>query len=49
MAQRLLTGRGRVAARIVTGPLAHFYGGFVDWLILLSRYLWARARGRRLS
>ena len=49
MAQRLQTGPQRVAARLVTGPLAHLYCGFVDWLILLTRYLWARARGRQLS
>jgi hypothetical protein len=32
-----------------TGPLGHFVAGFADWVQLLSRYAWARARGRSLS
>jgi hypothetical protein len=48
MAQRILTGRERVAARLVTGPLAHLYGGAADWASLLARYAWARARGREV-
>jgi hypothetical protein len=36
----------RVAAWIVTGPLGHLYGGAMDWVTLLARYAWARARGR---
>jgi hypothetical protein len=26
--------------------LGHLYAGVADWLELLVRYLWARARGR---
>ena len=37
----------RFAARLVTGPLAFFVAGVIDWLSLLGRYLAARARGRR--
>lgn len=36
----------RATAWIVTGPVGHLYGGFADWVTLLTRYLWARARGR---
>jgi hypothetical protein len=36
----------RFAAWVVTGPLGHLCGGLADWLTLLSRYVWARARGR---
>jgi hypothetical protein len=36
----------RFCAWLVTGPLGHLYAGVVDWLALLGRYLWARARGR---
>jgi hypothetical protein len=41
---RLVLRRG--AAWVVTGPLGHLYAGLADWLELLLRYLWARARGR---
>ena len=41
-----LPTRTALAARIVTGRLGHLYGGVVDWLLLLGRYGWARARGR---
>jgi hypothetical protein len=36
----------RFAAWIVTGPLGHLYGGLADWVTLLARCAWARARGR---
>jgi hypothetical protein len=49
MATRILTKPERTAARLVTGPLGHLYGGVVDWTTLLARYAWARARGRRLT
>jgi hypothetical protein len=32
----------RLAAWLVTGPLGHLYGGVVDWLELMARWL----RGR---
>jgi len=41
-----LPRRTRFAAWLVTGPVGHLAGGFLDWLGLLGRYLWARARGR---
>jgi hypothetical protein len=31
---------------VITGPLGHLYGGLADWATLLTRYAWARARGR---
>jgi len=37
----------RVAAWLLTGPVGHAVAGFSDWLVLLSRYVWARVRGRR--
>jgi hypothetical protein len=37
----------RLAARLVTGPVGFFAAGIVDWLVLVSRYAAARARGRR--
>jgi hypothetical protein len=49
MATRILTTRERAAARLVTGPLGHLYGGVVDWTTLLARYAWARVHGRRLT
>jgi hypothetical protein len=49
VARRLLTRPERAAARLVTGPLAHFYAGFADWLVLLVRWQVARARGRPLG
>jgi len=36
----------RFAAWIVTGPMGHLYGGVADWATLLSRFMWARVRGR---
>jgi hypothetical protein len=38
----------RVAAWLVTGPVAHFVAGFLDWVELLCRWGWARLRGREL-
>jgi hypothetical protein len=37
----------RAAARVVTGPAGHLAAGVTDWAVLLARYAWARARGRR--
>ncbi|MCW3041778.1 MAG: hypothetical protein JWM31_3683 [Solirubrobacterales bacterium] len=42
MSERILTGRERLAARHLTGPLAHFVAGAQDWGLLLWR--WARGR-----
>jgi hypothetical protein len=36
----------RFAARIVTGRAGHFVAGTVDWLVLIGRYVTARAAGR---
>jgi len=44
-----LTPVERVAARVLTGPVGHLVAGLSDWVVLLSRYWWARARGRPLS
>jgi hypothetical protein len=41
--------RVRVAAWVVTGPLGHLWAGVCDWVELLARYWWARARGREPS
>jgi len=41
-----LSLRLRVAAWLVTGPLAHLWAGVADWAELLVRYGWARLRGR---
>jgi hypothetical protein len=41
--------RVRVAAWLVTGPLGHLWAGLCDWVELLARYGWARARGREPS
>jgi len=46
VAASALRRRTRFAAWLVTGPLGHLAGGFLDWLELLGGYLWARARGR---
>ena len=35
-----------VAAWLYTGPVGYLYGGLADWLELMARYWWARARGR---
>jgi hypothetical protein len=32
---------------LLTGPVGFFAAGVIDWLVLLARYLAARARGRR--
>jgi hypothetical protein len=39
----------RAAARLVTGPAAFLVAGLLDWVVLLSRYLYARGRGRRVD
>jgi hypothetical protein len=36
----------RAAARLITGPAAFLLAGAIDWVVLLSRYVRARARGR---
>ena len=38
----------RAAAWVVTGPVGHLVAGLIDWLTLVARWAWARARGRRL-
>ncbi len=47
MARPRPTPARRLAARLVTGPAAFLAAGVVDWLVLVSRYVTARARGRR--
>jgi hypothetical protein len=42
--ERLLTPRDRIAARVVTGPLAHFVAGSLDWFELAGRLAVARVR-----
>jgi hypothetical protein len=37
----------RLAARLVTGPAAFLAAGVVDWVVLVARFVAARARGRR--
>jgi hypothetical protein len=49
VSQRLLTPRERIAARLLTGSLAHLYAGVLDWLTLAARYARARAAGRKLD
>ena len=39
----------QAAAWFITGPLGHLLAGVTDVLVLLVRYLWARARGRPLG
>jgi hypothetical protein len=41
--------RRRFAAWLVTGPVGHLVAGVADWLTLLARWGWARARGRELG
>jgi hypothetical protein len=36
----------RAAAWLITGPVGHLYGGVADVSVMLTRYLYARARGR---
>jgi len=38
--------RTRIAAWLLTGPAGHLVAGATDWVTLLARYGWARARGR---
>ncbi|WP_372790197.1 hypothetical protein [Paraconexibacter sp.] len=47
--QHPLTPPERLAARALTGSAGHLVAGVVDWLVLVGRYAWARARGRTLS
>jgi len=44
-----LTLPERVAARLLTGGVGHLVAGLVDWVVLLARVAWARARGREIS
>lgn len=46
MAVRSHSRTARAAARLVTGPVAFFLAGVIDWLVLAGRYARARARGR---
>ncbi|HEX2086409.1 MAG TPA: hypothetical protein VHF89_12055 [Solirubrobacteraceae bacterium] len=39
----------RLLTWIYTGPLGHLYGGLADWAELLTRYGWARLRGRDVA
>jgi len=43
---RPLTPGERVAARVVTGPLGHLWGGVFDWVEALGRLSYGWARGR---
>ena len=43
-----MPARPRFAAWLVTGPIGHLYGGVVDWVTVVARILYARARGRDL-
>lgn len=36
----------RVAAWLLTGPLAFLVAGVVDWIVVVGGYLWRRARGQ---
>jgi hypothetical protein len=36
----------RALAWIYTGPIGHLYGGLADWVVLLWRLAFARARRR---
>jgi len=36
----------RLATRFYTGAAGHLVAGVLDWVELLARYGWARARGR---
>lgn len=44
-----LTLPERLAARLLTGGVGHLVAGVVDWVVLVARFTWARARGRELS
>jgi hypothetical protein len=35
-----------LGAWLATGPVGHLAAGTVDWLAVLRRWAWARARGR---
>ncbi len=39
----------RFAAWLLTGPVGHFVAGMTDWVVMLGRYWWARARGREVG
>ena len=41
--------RRRFLAWLVTGPVGHFVAGMTDGVVMLSRYWWARARGREVG
>jgi hypothetical protein len=43
---RVVKPRDRLAAWLVTGPLGHLWSAVADIVVLWTRYLWARARGR---
>jgi hypothetical protein len=36
----------RLAAWLVTGPIGHLVAGVIDWVVIMGRYVLARARGR---
>jgi hypothetical protein len=35
----------RLAAWLLTGPVGFLVAGVIDWVVLVWRYVWARARG----
>ena len=39
----------RTAGWVVTGPVGHLVAGVADWALLVSRYQWARWRGKPLN
>jgi hypothetical protein len=41
--------RPRFAAWLYSGPIGHLYAGLTDAIVLLVRYRWAKARGRRIG
>ena len=44
-----MTRAERLAAWIVCGPIGHLVGGVADWMVMLSRYWLARARGKEIG
>jgi hypothetical protein len=44
-----LSLKRRLAAWLITGPIGHLVAGLADWVTMLARYWWARAKGMDLS
>jgi hypothetical protein len=38
--------RDRLAAWLVTGPLGHLWSAVADIVVVWTKYLWSRAKGR---